>query len=513
MSNYFERVQQGIGEAVSQGRHEPWYRRTGRAARTRGFVAAFATVAVAAPALGAVTNWFGIGAPDHFQTVSPTTGSGRALAQTGLLLPLRVADPQGGPSWGLRIVHTTRDDTCLQLGRVEGRQLGSLGIDGSWNDDHLFHPFPNTSQGYECGNNDAAGHAFVNFARTGMVASATPARLRDGAQAASCRPPRILTGKMRERAIPQYRPGTCPAGSVRIVFAGLLGPDATAITYEAPSGKLETERTIGGDGAYLLVFPLSIHNCQLYTQSFWGAYGPCGSAESMGGADPGDVGAIKAVTYRDGHVCQLVRQEKTVVRPYLAFVRTERERLNISTATLPSGRARRALNAAVDRYLKAHGLTQFKLLQAMQPQCPAVGYVTARTKLTAADLSTPVTVKRLANAQGQYRIEITFRARQPVTSSNSWYQQSVVFPPDCLGSIAESSPVGEGDVRAGRVLHVVQMLSSCAGVYHGVVGYVPRSGPTDSGSLADSQSGLSSGEQPGQGGAQLVVGRFAIRLG
>jgi hypothetical protein len=62
------------------------------------------------------------------------------------LLPIRVADPQGGPPWGLRLVRTTRGDTCVQLGRVQDGQLGSLGIADAWDNDHRFHPIPPSAE-------------------------------------------------------------------------------------------------------------------------------------------------------------------------------------------------------------------------------------------------------------------------------------------------------------------------------------------------------------------------------
>ena len=61
--------------------------------------------------------------------ISPTRGEGTVTGAT--LLPLRVADPAGGLPWGLRLVHTTRGYACLQLGRVNGSQIGVLGQDGS----------------------------------------------------------------------------------------------------------------------------------------------------------------------------------------------------------------------------------------------------------------------------------------------------------------------------------------------------------------------------------------------
>lgn len=72
------------------------------------------------------------------------------------------------------------------------------------------------------------------------------------------------------------------------VFYGLLGPDAVSVTHETPNGGLVTTPT-GPDGAYLVVLPSqpNINN---------------GGFSYDAGLFPG---AVRAVTYRDGHTCRL----------------------------------------------------------------------------------------------------------------------------------------------------------------------------------------------------------------
>jgi hypothetical protein len=221
MSSYFDRVEQGMCEAVERRAHRPWYVRILGVGRNHTIAVLFAALVVAAPAAGAVTNWFGLGAPDRFPPQSATLSAGRALPSSSELLSLRVPDPQGGPPWGLRLVRTTRGDTCIQLGRVEDGKLGSLGIDYAWNDDHQFHPFPDTSEGDDCGTTDAAGNGFLNVGGGAEIASANPTVGAQGPQSRTCRPePQLGNGGP-----------LCPPGSTRMVFMGLLGPDATRITY------------------------------------------------------------------------------------------------------------------------------------------------------------------------------------------------------------------------------------------------------------------------------------------
>jgi hypothetical protein len=67
------------------------------------------------------------------------------------LLGLRVADPDGGPPWGLRLAlsqpnirslapHTAPSaDVAIQIGRIRNGQMGFIGQDNVFHDDHLFH--------------------------------------------------------------------------------------------------------------------------------------------------------------------------------------------------------------------------------------------------------------------------------------------------------------------------------------------------------------------------------------
>jgi hypothetical protein len=61
------------------------------------------------------------------------------------LLGLRVADPGGGPPWGIRLalsraIFGSRPDVAIQIGRIRDGQMGFIGQDNVFHDDHLFHP-------------------------------------------------------------------------------------------------------------------------------------------------------------------------------------------------------------------------------------------------------------------------------------------------------------------------------------------------------------------------------------
>ena len=72
----------------------------------------------------------------------------------------------------------------------------------------------------------------------------------------------------------------CPSADERELAFGLRGPDAQSVTYTA-DGRTRSERTVGSDGAYLIVLP--VHGSRSPGTSF---------------AEP-----VTAVTYRNGTVC------------------------------------------------------------------------------------------------------------------------------------------------------------------------------------------------------------------
>jgi hypothetical protein len=506
MSGFFDQIERDMRGAVRQHRHLPWYIRLLKLRHARGLTLVLAALVVATPAVGAATQWFGLGAPDRFPAQPAGLDAGRALAGTSQLLGLRVADPQGGPPWGLRLVHTTRGDACLQLGRVEEGRLGSLGIDDAWNNDHLFHPFPTTSQGDDCGTTDAAGNGFVNIAYSGMIASANPTAGARGPQAGACRPPLLMVGRMAARHPSPGRSnglGSCPADSSRFVFEGLLGPDATSITYEAPSGRLLRRATAGSDGAYLLVFPLNRRTCELYTQGPTGGYGPCGGTVSQGGPSPDAIGAVKAITYRDGHTCSLDIASKLLTE-YQTFMRGTRDHIRQQRSTTgPSPAEIQTIRRRAEQFLAVHHATPAQLRQAIRPYCPPVGYLAPHERhLTAADVVTPLHVQILPPAYNEFQVEITFTARQAAHGSASWYEDYFTNPPGCPSS-GQGGQIGFGNTRAGQVIHDRRLIGSCKGTYHGLIGYMQNSGPIDQNS--------SGGGMPGHDGS-LVVGHITFTV-
>ena len=143
MSSYFDQVEQMMGDVVQRLAHRSWHVRLRHRIRRHSAPAVvIAALVIAAPAVSAVTHWYGLGPSNHPQSEAQAFGVGHAIRGTARLLALRVPDPQGGPPWGIHQIVRTQHGSCQEFGRVENGQLGSLGIDDYWNNDHLFHPFP-----------------------------------------------------------------------------------------------------------------------------------------------------------------------------------------------------------------------------------------------------------------------------------------------------------------------------------------------------------------------------------
>jgi len=161
----------------------------------------------------------------------PYAGYGVPVAGGADLLALRVADPEGGLPWGMRIVHTTRGLVCVQVGRVYRGQLGQLGVDGVFGDDGRFHPlgsnvlYGTSEEPIQC----------VLPSQSFLYGDASADRSGDPVPTEGVRP---------------------PARELRSISFGLLGPHAASVTYKTSSG-LRTEPVSPGTGAYLIVEPVA----------------------------------------------------------------------------------------------------------------------------------------------------------------------------------------------------------------------------------------------------------------
>jgi hypothetical protein len=214
-----------------------------------------------------------------------TVGLGRPLSPSLALLPLRVADPAGGPPWGMRVISTTRGLACIQAGRVRDDRLGGIGIGYAFKGDGRFHPFAAADAISEdsCATLAGNGLAFQPGDPAIVTADGLP-----------------LAG---ENLWPYERvhcdlPGQedwgvrCPQADLREIAVGMLGPDAASIRVNAP-GKDFTVKPYGPDGAYLIVLPapagIDSGSLSAYVHHSW--YAP--------------VLAMLTVTYTDGATCHI----------------------------------------------------------------------------------------------------------------------------------------------------------------------------------------------------------------
>ncbi len=186
--------------------------------------------AIAAAATGLLT---GSPVPEPEGRASPDAGTGIPSAGGSQLLPLRAADPEGGLPWGMRLVHTTRGEVCVQIGRIHDGQLGQLGVDGAFHDDGRFHPLspdilPNFTNGY-------ANISCILPGQTLIGVSPTQDRSAEW--------------------MVEPRKAKPTAQDLRSISYGLLGPRAVSIAYRTRTGT-QTRPVSPGTGAYMIVQPV-----------------------------------------------------------------------------------------------------------------------------------------------------------------------------------------------------------------------------------------------------------------
>jgi hypothetical protein len=498
MSDYFDRVEQGMREAVRRGAHVPWYARL-RPRPSRPVAVVLACLLVTGSALAAT------GALRTGEPVGATVGAipdadeGVTLPGSAHLLGLRVADPDGGPPWGLRVLRTTRGLMCLQVGRILDGRIGVLGQDGAFDNDGAFHPLSvNFLDGSGCGTEDARGDAFVNEQQHGTPASAlTDDRRHVSGGCYTANPPSR----------------SCPRSDLRDVYFGLLGPAAASITHLTPTGAIATTPTAGRDGAYLIVLPHTAMHC--------GAYQPfCGGSQrySTGGPElePSDV--IRAVSYRGAPSCELPTPADLARRQGIDST-TFRAKLRASSPAIyralyrDERYVRGSMNALTPSEIHTFETLRAPYIRALFRKCPAVGYVAAPApQITPARLASAVSVhaeparfyceKRGEDIRpcdagvpaGYKRIDmqgppelllvIEFTARVAVTNFASHYEINSSGPRDPTGPrcpVSGESGFGptQKDLRAGQRVRFTRFVHpGCPGRAHITVGFVTVDGPS-----------------------------------
>jgi hypothetical protein len=254
-----------------------------RSLRRRGLVLAVAcllalVVAAAALAAAGVIS-FGSPARSSGSLANPRQGLGALALGTARVLPVATPDPTGGLAWGIRVLSTTRGVGCIEFGRLLEGRLGVTGSDGAFGNDGKFHELPagGLANGGKCANLDAQGRLFDTVSAFGVPASGWQGQ-------GSCTPP-----------LPTGAPGSCRPADLRDLYYGLLGPEATRLTYQL-HGQLRAITPAGPEGAYLIVERHS-SGAPSHRRYLGGAID---SIMPLPWSSP-----IVSITYRDGTVCHI----------------------------------------------------------------------------------------------------------------------------------------------------------------------------------------------------------------
>jgi hypothetical protein len=414
-------------------------------------------------------------------TVLPFGSSLNPSGPTGVIassvrLAAVVPDPQGsGPAWGIKTYRVKGDMTCFQVGREQSGRIGAVGAYGSFGNDGRFHPFTFSDVGFgTCVPNDAHQHAFDNVAYANAPASASGEPCPTFPRGL----PPHLPAQARAHLTAQSHAADCQARNQRLVAFGLLGPDATSVTYRTAHGTVTTP-TDGPDGAYLIVEPVDPAICGTQCEYAGGA-----GATAM----KLPIGLIATITYRDAPTCHgppLTNNALTLQRfdqcRYVGYVAPRHPKLTDADVASP---------------------VQVQPIPARH-YCAHKGIYRPNVLRIACDGRVPNGYVRITGGTPQLMVYISWIARQPVTNVNdSTYSIQITNPRRCGGGGGAQANSTQSLIRAGtRITRDVEVPSRCAGTYRGTVLYQPSLGPAG-------QEGAGP-PQPRAPGTYLV-GRFSI---
>jgi hypothetical protein len=391
-----------------------------------------------------------------------------------------VPDPEGsGPAWGLKTYRVEGDMTCFQVGREQSGRIGAVGAYGSFGDDGRFHPFTLSDVGFgTCVPNDAHHHAFDNVAYANAPASASGEPCQTFARGF----PPHLPAQVRTHLTAQTHTAACEPRNERLVAFGLLGPDATSVTYRTAQGTATT-RTHGPDGAYLIVEPVDPAICG--TQCDY-------SGGGTGTAMRPPIGLIAAITYRDAPTCHgpPLTHNVTALRfdhcRDVGYVAPHEPNLTEADVASPVG-------------VRVIAAKQYCFKTGPVPSYPSSAPATDLGPYLPCDGPVPAGEVRANPGPRGVVLAFSWIARQPVTSRNSQYNFFIAYPHNCGGEGGATN----GTIQAGeRLTRAVVLSTRCKGTLTGSIGYTQNLGPNG----ADSASARLG--SPGS----LLVGRFSFTL-
>jgi len=233
----FERLGDELEAAAQRQARAASPPRGGRPRRVRTLAALVAALVLGAVAAAwAASSLLSSGDPVPYERGAPVWGRAQGAPVPGSVRMLTddVADPDGGPPWGMRYWQTDRGFGCLQVGRMDGGRLGQ--ITGK-----VFHELRVGVTGGRalggCYLLDGSGHAFVALHLDTLA----------GGQPEPC-PPGLRTDAVLNSGSGPVR---CRRGTRTLDF-GLLGPNAESYTYRT-AGRSPTATPLGAVGGYLVV--------------------------------------------------------------------------------------------------------------------------------------------------------------------------------------------------------------------------------------------------------------------
>ncbi|MGH2857793.1 MAG: hypothetical protein ACRDMJ_09940 [Solirubrobacteraceae bacterium] len=420
----------------------------------------------------------------HSASPSPPAPATGPPAVGTVVIAARASDPHGGLRWALRI-QTGRHQACLQIGRLRSGAIGALGQDGAFGDDGRFHPIP-IHENSPCAGTDAHDHLFLNVFSQDVPASAVLGST-NGCRATPL-PASALARLPKAARRRLERVPTCPAGDLRNIAYGALGPDAISVSY-ALNGHTITEPT-GPDGAYVAVVPSTKTSCAELSHGARSC--DAGGGEMTSGTL--QAGVITAVRYRNGRVCRL------------------------ATPGAPAG-------ATPSQVVTAPGVGTVPGVVtapytgtppgAVASSCPALGYTPVpfhEPRPTPAQATSPMSVRTLTAKRYCYKVQrfgsfqipcdhgtppgykpdtpgaaprialvdISFTARVAADNHHSVYEFSygrVSGPASCTLNTGGTSGTTMVPIRAGRRITIQDTNEVCPGTYAGLVTYQPDGGP------------------------------------
>jgi hypothetical protein len=229
--------------------------------------------------------------------LNAAAGNGLPLAGASAHLTILAPDPGGGLPWGMRIERTTRGELCMQVGRVDGAQLGVLGLDSAFGDDGRFHALPATvlPPGYG-GSADQVECVLAGETVIFEDPDADRSGVRPLPSEFAGPPPKHPGEALHPKGVP-------PVGDLRALAYGVLGPHAVSVTYRTRAG-MRTIPVSRPDGGFLIVEPAGYVKSK---DTIGGSTSGTAEASSVdvGLADrPGLPGMIAAATFHfAGRLC------------------------------------------------------------------------------------------------------------------------------------------------------------------------------------------------------------------